>query len=240
MSKFNMNVFQIAVVACALFVGWTSAQGHMYSPIPIQGDNDITGYSNNLDGCGLSTAQQYMYTNAQRAPSMSIYAGQVVTLGYIANGPLGFGPMYVRFDSNGMGSNYTSYAQITNNLAGTNGYLQQSPSGSYPYRTSLTFTVPQNLQCNNNGLCLMQVLNQQAYVSCTYVKLVSQTTNSGDLTQVNAAGTGLYGGVRLQAQLQRLDAIVNILKNLNVDARVLYQSNFNVTDLINRLTSVIN
>jgi len=236
----NFNIaFVVAVVAMIVSV---HGQGRVYYPIPLAGNSNVAGYGNGLDSCGLSTAQNSLYTSGQQAPSLQMTPGQQVTLPYVANGQAGFGPLYVRFDQTNSGQSFNTMATMNSNIPGVSGYLSQSPSGTFPYYTNITFTVPSTLNCPNN-VCLMQVVNAQAYVSCMFVRIGSgnvPTPVTPGVIGYQGSGASLYGGVQVQDKLIRVELLTNIIKNLGADPKILFQQNYNVNNLVNSLVSVIN
>ncbi|KKA27553.1 hypothetical protein TD95_002393 [Thielaviopsis punctulata] len=155
---FSTTTISLLVASLASTV---SAHGHLVNPAALKNTTPLQDIRIPVNGCGTGvvTTGPVQATFKAGSTANAIWS--------VTNGD-GAGPLSVKFDTSGAGTNFNTVAQITTNLDGQNGGVPNSfPRGDH----TIVFKVP-NTKC---ARCVMQVrqaiTGNNGFGSCAVVSI---------------------------------------------------------------------
>jgi hypothetical protein len=138
-----------------------SAHGKLFSPAALPNTTPFQNIRIPTNGCGQGV-------DVNGPATVTFQAGSKRTITWNINNGDGGGPLSVKFDTSGRGTNFNTVAQITKNLAGANGGIPNSfPRGNH----DIEIQVP-DVKCERCVLQVRQDINgNDGFGSCAVVNI---------------------------------------------------------------------
>lgn len=154
--QFTTSVLSLLALAASV-----SAHGKLSRPAALPNSTPFQNIRIPANGCGQGV-------DVSGRPTATFKAGSTATLVWNINNGDGGGPLSVKFDTTGAGTNFNTVATVTKNIGGQNGGIPNSfPRGD----TNMEITVP-NVKCERCVMQVRQVVNgNDGFGSCAVVTI---------------------------------------------------------------------
>jgi len=164
-----------------------AGHSHVANPRSITGDVDARVNQNGLDNCGVAAKDSFKTYLAGMNRATRFFPGQTFDVTYHVTNADGAGPIRVEIDETGNGDAFTKTAQVITNVPGTAGRLDVSPTGSFPFNSTLVMTMPNDLNCGGiNNQCLVRFIQDSSFGTCAFFNQIQPSP------QINQRGQQLF------------------------------------------------
>lgn len=136
---------------------------------PVNGNIDIRQSEAKGDPCGVTANHVEKYFGGM-GNALRVMPGAMTEFDFQVTNSDGAGPISVKIDQTASGKSFDMNAFVEKDVPGEKGILNQSPTGKFPFNTTIRVQIPSRMNCKGpGGVCLVQLKNPTDFVSCVYV-----------------------------------------------------------------------